>query len=769
MLQYIRDKITAVYLTDATGLPTQVDMLDADGVSLLTGSAPVFQVPNTFATNQWSVATGTNPAEINITISVLPANNGSPITAIQYRVGTGPWVTLPEASTGTYPVTMPATSTAYSISLRAINIVGPSAQSAAKTATSGAPAATAPAAFGPALWTLATGTEPASLTLNILSLPNNGGSAITGIEYRIGSGEWVAFADAETGPRSILMEQGSTAYSVTIRAVNAVNPGPASAAKTATSSAPAQQAPSVQTAPTISGNTTVGSILTRTAGTASGIPTPTRATVWLRNGTVITGQTGNTLDTTGFAVDDAITTRDIWTNSQGTATGTSDPIVLTVQPTLQATITPDPLVAGEDFEIVIDPAPDSVSPLTLVRDADDARRYTGTAPDSGTLAIGATKAGYQPWSQTYTYDPAPVVLPGSITVESDGTISITVPDDAEPFDVQIGADVVTLDPVSYTPSGAPVVLGQPDIAGTGGDGEELTVQSRALFAGHADAGEIAIVGGWYRNETAVGDTDGSYTQDDAVDGDRTLTWRETATNAAGSVTAVSNGILCPASEIPALPAGLSVVGLFEGEPSGGLTATHTAPISLGGADPQKTIYVLVRALSSVSSGKIIVGGTEYPLTLHHVANLSSGNNRMALMSADVPTGGQATLSVTTSGTWSGALSAYVLATKAMTLVTSSMAFVTMTAGTAITQNVADTQVGDQFLAAVMAAPYDQAGIFGSAVAVTEQLDQPLTAAGPQLWVGTGTETAAINPRPVRVTPSQPGNAIRLIAHFRSAA
>ncbi|VDS09235.1 hypothetical protein PARHAE_02427 [Paracoccus haematequi] len=141
-----------------------------------------------------------------------------------------------------------------------------------------------------------------------------------------------------------------------------------------------------------------------------------------------------------------------------------------------------------------------------------------------------------------------VIPPGSITVESDGTISITLPDSATaPFDVRIAGEVVTIDPAAYTPTSAPVALGQPDIAGTGGDGEVLTVQSRGLFAGHADAGKIAIVGGWYRNDTAVGDTDGSYTQDDAVDGDRTLTWRDVATNAAGSTVAVSSGVLCPAA------------------------------------------------------------------------------------------------------------------------------------------------------------------------------------------------------------------------------
>lgn len=440
MLQYIRAHYTALYLTDANGNPTQHDLLDPNGVSLLTGAAPTFLPPNTFAANQWSLAAGSEPAQIVINISVLPANNGSPITAIQYRVGNAPWVTLPDAVTDAYPVTMAATSTAYDISLRAVNIVGPSAQSTAKTVTSGAPAATAPAAFGPAQWSLATGTEPASLTLNILSLPADGGSAITAIEYRIGSGEWVALTDAETGPRSITMPQGSTSYSVTIRAVNAVNAGPAATAKTATSAAPAQQAPSIQTSPTISGSTTVGSILTRTAGTATGNPTPTRATVWLRNGEVIPGQTGNTLDTSGFAADDVITTDDVWTNSQGTASGTSAAWTLTVQPSITATIDLQP--AGQQssitFNVVIDGSPtiaQGSTSITATR-VGTTNQWTFTAPVEGPISFAATKAGYTAFSDA-TRTVAPAL--SSIQVEKIGTTpvlaSIVGDPGTEPVDI----------------------------------------------------------------------------------------------------------------------------------------------------------------------------------------------------------------------------------------------------------------------------------------------------------------------------------------------
>lgn len=177
---------------------------------------------------------------------------------------------------------------------------------------------------------------------------------------------------------------------------------------------PEQQAPSVQTVPTISGDTTVGSILTRTAGTATGIPTPTRATVWLLNGTVIDGQTGNTLDTTGLAADDSITTRDVWTNSQGTASGTSDPWVLTVQPAIAATASPDPLVAGQPASITFNAS------LTQAPTATGGATFTGSGTtwdfvvpeDATSITIGASLAGYTSYGETFEV----VADPNSYTI-----------------------------------------------------------------------------------------------------------------------------------------------------------------------------------------------------------------------------------------------------------------------------------------------------------------------------------------------------------------
>lgn len=173
------------------------------------------------------------------------------------------------------------------------------------------------------------------------------------------------------------------------------------------------QAPAVTSAPTISGGTTVGSLLTRTAGTATGIPTPMRATVWLRNSTIIAGQTGNTLDTTDFEADDQITTRDDWTNTQGSASGTSAAWVLTAEQTLTASVVPNPIVMNEPFTVDFNAIPDSVSSSVTLTGTGSTR--TGTGPATSPVSLGGTKVDWAPYSATITVDTAVITPNAAIT------------------------------------------------------------------------------------------------------------------------------------------------------------------------------------------------------------------------------------------------------------------------------------------------------------------------------------------------------------------
>lgn len=74
--------------------------------------------------------------------------------------------------------------------------------------------------------------------------------------------------------------------------------------------------------PAISGSTVEGSALTVVPGSWSGYPTPTKGYQWNAGGVAISGQTGQTLDSTGRS-GQTITVTETATNSQGSASATS--------------------------------------------------------------------------------------------------------------------------------------------------------------------------------------------------------------------------------------------------------------------------------------------------------------------------------------------------------------------------------------------------------------------------------------------------------------
>ena len=116
-----------------------VRVLDGDiGVTPVNPSAP-----SPFGAGDWTLATGLEASQLVVSVNTLPANGGSPITAIQYSANNGTWTPLGGAGAGARTLTMPAAGTSYSIRLRAVNAVGNSTPGDTKTATSGAAASTA--------------------------------------------------------------------------------------------------------------------------------------------------------------------------------------------------------------------------------------------------------------------------------------------------------------------------------------------------------------------------------------------------------------------------------------------------------------------------------------------------------------------------------------------------------------------------------------------------------------------------------------------------
>ncbi len=84
-------------------------------------------------------------------------------------------------------------------------------------------AASVPDAFVIGEWSLAPGVTDAGLNITVATLPFNGGSAITDIEYDIdASDSWISLGTATTGTTEVIMAASATEYDIRLRPVNAV-------------------------------------------------------------------------------------------------------------------------------------------------------------------------------------------------------------------------------------------------------------------------------------------------------------------------------------------------------------------------------------------------------------------------------------------------------------------------------------------------------------------------------------------------------------------
>lgn len=198
-----------------------------------TSGAAVATAPDAFVDANWSVASA-GETQLAVTIAGLPGNGGSAITDVEYRVNGGSWTS--SGGTTSFNITGLTQNTVYNVELRAVNAVGAGVAGNTESATTDA-AATAPSAFANGDWTLSTGSGAGELDINITSLPDDGGSALTAIEYTVDGGtNWAALSGTGTGARTVTLT-ADTSYTMALRAVNAVGSSAASPTRTATSGA----------------------------------------------------------------------------------------------------------------------------------------------------------------------------------------------------------------------------------------------------------------------------------------------------------------------------------------------------------------------------------------------------------------------------------------------------------------------------------------------------------------------------------------------------
>jgi len=204
----------------------------------ITAAAESATAPDTMAA---PTLTG-GETQITITPPAAPDLNGGTLLTDGYRflvysAADALLATINRGNLAEFDVTGLSAQTGVYATVFARTNAGNGTASAASNTVAVTPAATAPDAFLTNGWALADqpSTDGDTLTLTISALPvDNGGAAITSIEYRIGTGAAVTLASgAATGARDITV-LADTEASITVRAVNSVGAGPWSDAKTAT-------------------------------------------------------------------------------------------------------------------------------------------------------------------------------------------------------------------------------------------------------------------------------------------------------------------------------------------------------------------------------------------------------------------------------------------------------------------------------------------------------------------------------------------------------
>lgn len=153
----------------------------------------------------------------------------SPSQAAELRAALG----IPEPTTITETKTeLASADTAVIFDSEASGVPKLTTMAAISAFVGGAPSETAPAAFTAGQWTATAGNS--QVVLNITALPSDGGSAITALQYRIGSGSAVNLTGTGTGERTITGLTNGEAVDIQIRAVNAIGAAAWSDVKTRT-------------------------------------------------------------------------------------------------------------------------------------------------------------------------------------------------------------------------------------------------------------------------------------------------------------------------------------------------------------------------------------------------------------------------------------------------------------------------------------------------------------------------------------------------------
>lgn len=228
-------ELTVEFTVDVAAAPAVNNAPTAGNVTLeFLVPPPAVGAPDAFTAGQWSVADDGTNGDATITITTLPADNGSAITDLEYRLNGGSAASLGGTATGAYGISGLSDGTATNVQVRAVNTNGSGAWSDVKSVT----ATGVPAAFTAGMWTLTDLTTGGDARISISSLPASNGSALTDLEVKIGAGAWTSLGGTATGDYDLTDDfTDGVSTNVLIRAVNANGNGGDSDTKSVTTTA----------------------------------------------------------------------------------------------------------------------------------------------------------------------------------------------------------------------------------------------------------------------------------------------------------------------------------------------------------------------------------------------------------------------------------------------------------------------------------------------------------------------------------------------------
>jgi len=217
---------TVTGLTNGTTYSVQVRAVNAQGVG--SASPPESVTPATVPDSPTGVSATRGDNSATVTFTAPSSTGGSAILA--YTVTADPGGLTASCPSSPCTISGLVNGTSYTFTVHATNTQGDSAESNASGAVT---PATVPGAPGPVAATAGNGS--ADLTFSAPS--TSGGSPVTGYEYSTdGGASWSSLATSGTATVTATVTglTNGTAYSIAVRAVNAVGNGPASVAGTVT-------------------------------------------------------------------------------------------------------------------------------------------------------------------------------------------------------------------------------------------------------------------------------------------------------------------------------------------------------------------------------------------------------------------------------------------------------------------------------------------------------------------------------------------------------